>query len=450
MPCDRFGAVVRGAHDRADEPASTDLADNSAEQQRTERWNQMTKTKRNRIVIIGGNFAGLTAAIKLPASDAVTVIDPTQHFEWIPNIHEVLSTVKTPKSLRLDRADIVERAGHRFLRDHVASLKPAQRQLVTSSGRELEFDACIVAMGGLPNTHHIPGVTRHAMQFRSVADAQAIALRLADLDKQKKPLKVVIAGAGVSGIEALGEILRRYRDNPRLSVDLVEASPHLLPGFPKALDADLRHLCKDYAVTFHVDTTITSVSPKGVRLGDGVRLASGLTIWTAGLTPPELLRESGLARPPQIWASVAQTLQSPYCASVFVAGDAAVLPQPVGKQAYNAIDMGAFAAANVRRFLGGQALKPFKPAAKPLLVAFGDLQTYLVAGKTVLASKAFAGAKEGVYQLFMSQMTPGGVLTSLPAATGRLWQSWRELALPQLLSLADFKCLPDRRIVRVL
>ena len=122
----------------------------------------------------------------------------------------------------------------------------------------------------------------------------------------------------------------------------------------------------------------------------------------------------------------------------------------MGKQAYNAIEMGSCAAANAMRFLAGRALKPFKPAAKPLLIAFGDLQTYLVAGKTVLASKALAGAKEGVYQVFMSQMTPGSVITSLPAVTGRLWQSWRELALPQLLSLAEFKALPDWRAIRLL
>jgi hypothetical protein len=70
-----------------------------------------------------------------------------------------------------------------------------------------------------------------------------------------------------------------------------------------------------------------------------------------------------------------------------------------------------------------------------VLIAFGDLQTYLVAGRTVVASKALAGAKEGVYQVFMAQMAPGSVLTSLPAAAVRVWQSWRELALPQLWSL---------------
>ena len=145
-----------------------------------------------------------------------------------------------------------------------------------------------------------------------------------------------------------------------------------------------------------------------------------------------------------------QTLQSRHADNVFVVGDAAQLPQKVGKQAYNAIDMGALAAANVARFLGGRALKPFRPVPKPVLIAFGDLQTYLVAGRTVLASKVLAGAKEGVYQVFMSRMAPRGLLTSVPATAGRLWQSWRQLALPQLLSLADFRKLPDRRAVRLL
>jgi NADH dehydrogenase len=245
-------------------------------------------------------------------------------------------------------------------------------------------------------------------------------------------------------------MLRRHRDDASLAVEVVEAGARLLPGLPEALDADLRRLCGPYAVKFRTATTIAAVTAKGVRLADGTRLRSGLTLWTAGLAPPALLRESGLARSAQRWADVHQTLQSRHADNVFVVGDAAQLPQDIGKQAYNAIDMGELAAGNVARFLGGRALKPFRPKPKPVLIAFGDLQTYLVAGRTVLASKVLAGAKEGVYQVFMSQMAPGGLLTSLPGAAGRLWQSWRQLALPQLLSLADFRKLPDRRAVRLL
>ena len=408
------------------------------------------KRKRKRITIVGGNFAGLTAAIKLSRHHVVTVIDPSEHFEWLPNIHEILSGVKTPQGLRLDRIAIVEQAGHRFLRDRVTVLQPAQCRLATAGGCELGFDACIVAVGALWNTHHTPGADRYAMRFRSVADALAIEHRLHMLVQQGKPLRIVIAGGGISGIEALGEILRRHRDDASLSVELVEASAQLLPGLAAALDADLRRLCEPYAVKFRTGTTIASVSPKGVRLTDGTRLRSELTLWTAGLAPPALLCESGLARPPQVWADVHQTLQSRYFDNTFVVGDASQLPQAVGKQAYNAIDMGALAVANVAHLLAGRTLKPLVPAPKPLLIAFGDLQTYLVAGSSVLASTVLAGAKEGVYQLFMSQMAPNGVLNSLPAAVGRLWQSWHKLALPQLLSLADFKNLPDLRGIRLL
>jgi hypothetical protein len=91
-----------------------------------------------------------------------------------------------------------------------------------------------------------------------------------------------------------------------------------------------------------------------------------------------------------------------------------------------------------------------KPAPKPLLIALGDLQTYLVAGSSVLASTMLAGAKEGVYQVFMSQMAPHGVLNSLPDAVDRLWQSWLKLALPQLWSLADLTNLSDRMGIRLL
>lgn len=402
---------------------------------------------RKRIAVVGGNFGGLTAATELSPRHAVTVIDPTRYFEWVPHIHEVLSGVKTPQGLRLDRAAIVRQAGHCFLRDRVVGLDPAQGRLVTAGGRELAFDACIVAVGAVWDTHRVPGAGRHALPFRRVDDALAIERRLKALLKEDKPLCIVIAGAGIAGIEALGEILRRHRDAAGLSVVVVEAGERLLPGLPAALDADLRRLCAPYAVDFRTKTTIARVTAKGVRLADGTRLRSELTLWTAGLAPPPLLRESGLARPPQRWAEVRPTLQSRHADNVFVVGDAAQWPQPLGKQAYHAIDMGMAAAANVQRWLGGRVMKPFRPAPKPVLIAFGGLQTYLVAGRTVLASRLLAGAKEGVYQLAMAQMTPRGLWATVPAVADRLRQSWRQLALPQLLTLAEFRKVGDCRSI---
>jgi hypothetical protein len=69
----------------------------------------------------------------------------------------------------------------------------------------------------------------------------------------------------------------------------------------------------------------------------------------------------------------------------------------------------------------------------PILVFFGDLQTHLTVNIAVLASKTLAGAKEGVYQVFMAQTAPQTWLEALPKVLGRLRTSWQKLVLPSLL-----------------
>ena len=56
-----------------------------------------------KVVIVGANFAGLACAMKLSRRYDVTVLDASPHFEFLPNIHELLSGVKTPDLLRLQR-----------------------------------------------------------------------------------------------------------------------------------------------------------------------------------------------------------------------------------------------------------------------------------------------------------------------------------------------------------
>ncbi|MDO8285957.1 MAG: FAD-dependent oxidoreductase [Rhodoferax sp.] len=406
--------------------------------------------KPKKILIVGANFAGLTAAIQLPKTCDVTVVDPSPDFEWIPGIHEILSGVKTPQGLRLNRSQIVARAGHRFVQDQVTHIDTRRRRATTAGGDILPFDGAIVAVGGISNNYHIPGVDQHTWPFRTVADSLAIEKRMEELQHKPAPLHVVVVGGGLSGVEALGELLRRYRHRPEISFAMVEASAQLMPGFPKALDADLRRMCQEHRVSFHTGESVARVTPQGVWLASGKRLPSALTIWTAGLAPPPLLRDAKLIRPPHTWAAVHQTLQSRYASSIFVIGDAAALPKPASKQAFNAIDMGALAAQNVTRWLADESLKDFKAPATPILLAFGDLQTYLVAGKTVLASKTLAGAKEGVYQLFMAQTAPQPGLQGVPGALRRLRKSWKELVVPGLLSIKDFRATPDCRPLKLL
>ena len=132
----------------------------------------------------------------------------------------------------------------------------------------------------------------------------------------------------------------------------------------------------------------------------------------------------------------------------FVAGDAAALPAPLRKQAYYAMDMGELAGDNIRRLLDGRTLKRFSPAPRPMLISFGDITTWLVAGDTVVASPLLAAAKEGVYQATMARLSsPKDPLCYAAAAVGRVTLATQQLLLPQLTPGGILRGLTGSRIV---
>jgi NADH dehydrogenase len=388
---------------------------------------------RRRVLIAGGGFAGLSAALALdPEDHDVTLFDPTGWFEWLPNIHELLSGVKTPELLRLPLDRILRRAGHRFVREAVVGIEPGPRRVETARAGGVEYDALVLALGGVDSARGVEGVAPNAFPFKSVAACHRIGRRLARLGSRRKPAHVVIVGGGLEGVEALGEILRRHRgDRMRLSV--VDAEKQLLSDAPPALDAHVRSLCEPYGVAFHLGTKVEAIERDRVILEGGATLPSDLTIWTGGTAPPPLLAEAGLAAPGE-WAPVDGSLESERQPGIFVAGDAAELPTPIDKQAYHALDMGTLAARNVARRLGGRSLDAFEPSPKPKLISFGDVDCMLATKRVALAGPALGALKEAVYEIGMAQLDARLLEVRLPALFQRGALAARQLAWPTLRS----------------
>jgi NADH:quinone reductase (non-electrogenic) len=381
-----------------------------------------------RVAIVGANFAGLRAAQGLGPGFDVTVFDPSPWFEWLPNIHELLSGAKRPADLRLPRKRLVTAAGHRFVRHAVTAIDARRGILTTAPGTAHEFDYCIVAVGGIQETYGVRGVERHALPFRNIEQCAAIGRRLAALMKGRAPRSIVIVGGGFAGVEALGEILRRYRSRPNLTLHVVEAGPRLMSGVSPRIEKAVRKHVRPYDVRIHAGVPVAAITPAGVRLQSGERIRADLTIWTGGGVAPPLLHAAKLAPKPRRWAPVDATLRSRRYHNVFVIGDAAALSTPIPKQAFHALEMGECAAANVRRAAAGRALRPYRPSRTPLLLAFGDLDTFLVAGRSVVASPALAAGKEAVYQVTMTQIDPPSSVQELGELASRVIGVTRRLA----------------------
>ncbi len=393
----------------------------------------MTQPKR-RVVIIGGNFAGLVAASRLSRDHEVTVVDVRAEFEWTPNIHEILSGVKSREGVVLSRERCIRRYGHHFLQDRVSGIDHQRNVVLTEGGAHLCYDACLVAAGSDRTTAGVEGADRHAQGFRWVDDAVKTAERLDRLARRKRPASVVIVGGGVTGVEVLGEILRRRRSGDDFKVHLVEAERRLLPGQSEGLARDAIQRMAPHGVTLHKGLTVREVGPRSVVLADGSKLSADLCIWSAGMKLPDFLSGSRLNPDGLDWLPVDESLRSRHADNIFVAGDCAELPQPARKQAFNAIDMGAVAGDNIERLFRSRPLKRFRAAPTPLLISFGDLTTWLDAGVFGLASPALAAAKEAVYQVNMARFaSPREPLRYSAGVADRAVTATRRLLLPQLL-----------------
>ena len=84
----------------------------------------------------------------------------------------------------------------------------------------------------------------------------------------------------------------------------------------------------------------------------------------------------------------------------------------------------------------------------PMLISFGDITTWLVAGDSVVASPLLAAAKEGVYQATMARLeSPREPLRYSADIVGRATMATRQLLLPQLTPRKLFRGLTGSRII---
>lgn len=396
---------------------------------------------------MGANFAGLKAALSLPQKFRVTVVDPRPWFEFSPNIHELVSGLKTPDLLRLPKKAIIKHAGHAFIPEAVTTIMPEKNTIVTNSGKRLSYDYCLLAIGGQTNMHRVKGAGTHAMPFKTVSHCQAIGDRLKQFSGKNKSVSIIIVGGGFEGVEALGEILRKYKDKKAIQVHMIEKRGRMMNDAPGDMDKELRRLCSPYPVVFHNGIHVTRVWKHSVVLSNNTRIPSQITIWTGGNIPPALLFESGLSASMEQWTPVNAGLQHVTYPNIFVAGDAAGTPEPVSKQAYHALDMGKTAAENISRHHSGKSLTAFQPSSKPMLVSFGDLDAFLIYNKTVFAGVALNLLKEAVFQLTMNTMDPSGFLLKAYHASGRLGSSALTMASFLSFTPKSLKKLGGIRII---
>jgi NADPH-dependent 2,4-dienoyl-CoA reductase/sulfur reductase-like enzyme len=139
----------------------------------------------SQVVVIGGGFAGATAAKYLREWSMqrveVTLVEPQSRFLSCPLSNLVLAGERELADLTLGYDALVNRHGVRWVREAATGIDPQRRRVRLPGGAELPYDRLIVAPGVGFDYREMPGMNQPGAQESVLhgwkAGAQTLALR---------------------------------------------------------------------------------------------------------------------------------------------------------------------------------------------------------------------------------------------------------------------------------
>ena len=346
------------------------------------------------VVILGGGFAGVTAAINLEKefradpTVAFTLVSETNALLFTPMLAEVAASslepthISTPLRSSLRRTSVV--------RSQVSGIDLANRRVQLSDREKtLAYDHLVLALGAVSRVPPGDGIAEHALEFKTLADAIRIrnhvidAFDRADAErdeaKRRAFLTFVVAGGGFSGAELVGGLndfargmLADYPNLPpeQLRIILVHSRDRILPELSASLADYALERMRARGVTFELNARLSVAGPGGVTLKRKepkpaeFEIATETLVWTAGAVPNPLLQDLAIERDKRGAVVVEDTLLVKGHAGVWAVGDCAVVPdantgKPCPPTAQFAIREARTLARNLRAAIKGEPLKPF-------------------------------------------------------------------------------------------
>ena len=391
--------------------------------------------QRRSVVIVGGGFAGTSAARqlagKLPADVDLILVSEESYTTFNPMLPEAVGASIFPEQVVAPLRELLMPDGRsRFVMGRVTGVDTPARSLrcETLHGTlDLRYDHLVLAFGNRARLDLLPGMAEHALPLKTVGDAMEIRnvvlRRLACIELEANPQRrhalghFIVIGGGFSGVEVAGELvdclqsIRRYYPQVKaeeLNVTVLHDGERLLPELPATLGLAALKSLRKRKVDVRLGARAARITQDGVELTDGTVLLAATRIGTIGTRPNALAAALGLPME-RGRIKVDGDLSVPGVPGLWAMGDCAAVPNAHDGQlapptAQFAVREGCTLAHNIQHALAGRPTRSFKH--KPL------------------GAMASIGHMKGVAQVF------GLPLSGLPA-----WLLWRAYYLSQMPTL---------------
>jgi NADH:quinone reductase (non-electrogenic) len=367
-----------------------------------------TKDRPHRVVVIGGGFGGLQAALGLRKQHVeITLIDRRNFHLFQPLSYQVATGALSPGEVAYPLRSVFRRNENvRVLLAEVADFDLERREVVLRPVGDLPtpepvpYDTLIVAGGSHYSYFGHDEWSAHAAEVKSLESALTVRGRILaafeaaeleqDPERRDEWLTFAVVGAGPTGVEMAGQIAELARDtlhgdfraaDPGSGrVLLIEAADRVLTGFPESLSAKAERSLRKLGVTPVLGSTVVDVDETGVTIEDGDgerrRIPARTVVWAAGVTASSLASQlaelTGAEQDRAGRVTVEPDLTLPGHPEVFALGDMIRLSdRTFPGVAPVAMQQGRYAAQAIRARLEGRTPEPFRYRDKGNLATIG-------------------------------------------------------------------------------
>jgi NADH:quinone reductase (non-electrogenic) len=348
--------------------------------------------KTTRIVIAGGGFAGLYAAMHFDkrlarrADVEVTLISHENFILFTPMLHEVAAGDLYPGDIINPLRRILRHV--KVVEAEVCTVDLTGRIVGCRGGiaeRELnfEFDHLLLTLGSETNFFNMDGVRDWSVTMKSLTDAALLRNRMvalleeaslqSDEAARRQLLTFVIAGGGFSGAETTGAVNDFVRENVRyypqlreelIRVVVVHPGNFILPELGEELGHYAERKLRERKVEVIKGPRVANYDGVTVTLSDGTSIPAATLIWTAGVKPSPVIAQLPCEK------VRGRLLVSEYLAvtgvpGLWAAGDCAAVPildtenfHPPTAQ--HGLREGVTVAKNIEAMILDRPLKPFR------------------------------------------------------------------------------------------
>jgi NADH dehydrogenase len=355
-----------------------------------------------RIVILGGGFGGIEAAMILSrtlgknGAAEIWLVSNQNYFLFTPLLPQIASSNVDPRHIAQPIRDLRGSRNFRFLRASVTGIDLTRREVSFSSAdgaSPLAYDNLILAFGSRTDYFGVPGARENTCDFKSLEDAVVLRERVLDLcehadhtpdpELRRRLLTFVIVGGGYTGVELIAElhdllfgyVAGRYRgiQSNEIRLVLLEATADILRGVHPSLAAHSRLRLAKKGIEVRTNAAAAKCFAGGVELKGGEIVRAETVVWTAGVRANEIIEGLPVSHDRIGRAIANENLQLEGHPEVFVLGDSAAAASAMDapRVAPVAIGQGRVAARNIVHQMRGEPLESYKYVSQGMLISLG-------------------------------------------------------------------------------